>query len=102
MWQSLISHKSGWSFALSQIPRGSGSTTVLNTQVDKRSLMEILKEMDVEGNLKRRITEIYSETGNMVKIEEERPEEFWTARGVRQRYPLSPTIHFCGLRRRYK
>lgn len=35
--------------------------------------MEILKEIDVEGNLKRIIKEIYSETG-MVKIEEERAE----------------------------
>ena len=38
--------------------------------------------MDVERNLRRRITEIYRETENMVKIEEEGTEEFWTTRGV--------------------
>ena len=54
--------------------------------------MHRLKEMGVKRNLRRRITEIYRETGNMVKIEEERTEEFWTTIGVRQRCPLSPTL----------
>ena len=50
-------------------------------KVDRRALMDRLKEMEVKRNLRRRITEIYRETGNMVKIEEERTEEFWTTRG---------------------
>ena len=51
-----------------------------------------LKEMEVKRNVRRRIAEIYRETGNMVKIEEERTEEFWTTRVVRQGCPLSPTL----------
>ena len=60
-------------------------------KVDRKALMERLEEMEVKENLRRRITEIYGETDNMVKIEE-RTEEFWTTRGVRQECPLSPTL----------
>ena len=54
--------------------------------------MKKLEEMKVKGNLRRRITEIYRETGNMVKIEEERTEEFWATRGATQGYPLSSIL----------
>ena len=47
-------------------------------------MIDRLKEMEVKRNVRRRIADIYRETGNMVKIEEERTEEFWTTRGVRQ------------------
>ena len=53
-----------------------------------------LKEMEVKRNLRRRITEIYRKTGNMVKIEEERTEEFWGERGE-TRMPQHSLIHFC-------
>ena len=53
-------------------------------KVPWRSLMKRLErkqrrkrnEMDAEGNLRRRITKIYREIDNMVKVEEKRTEEF--------------------------
>ena len=42
--------------------------------------MNRLKEMEVKRNLRRRITEIYGETSNVVNIEQERTEKFSTTR----------------------
>lgn len=60
--------------------------------VDRQELNERMKAIGTEDHLRRRIIEIYRETKNTVKIGERRTETFWTERGVRQGYPMSPTL----------
>lgn len=60
--------------------------------VDRMQLMKSLKEMKVDGNLRRRIKEIYKETRNILKRKDEEKEGFWTQRGVRQECSLSLTL----------
>lgn len=55
-------------------------------EVDK---MKSLKKMKVDGNIRRRIEEIYKETRNILKRKDEEKEGFWTQRGVRQECPLA-------------
>ena len=53
-----------------------------------------MKEREVDEELLDRIKEVFTETKTRVRvrIREEKGEEFWTGRGLRQGFPLSPLL----------
>lgn len=46
----------------------------------------------ISKGLVTRCMEIYSETSNVGSVNGKTPERFWATKGVRQGYPLSPTL----------
>jgi hypothetical protein len=52
----------------------------------------MMEKMEIDTNLRQRISEIYRETRNIIKIEEENSQEFWTEGGLRQGCLLSPAL----------
>jgi len=59
--------------------------------VDRGILLSALRERGVRG-LVVRMTELLKETKSRVRVRGEMGEGFWTAKGVRQEYPLSPLL----------
>ena len=60
--------------------------------VNRKLLNEMMRKMKIENNLRHRVMETYKETRNIVKVGNRKSEEFWTEKGLRQGYPLSPTL----------
>lgn len=60
--------------------------------VDKGILLKAIRERGVREGLVERIGEIMEETKSRVRVGREWGESFWTARGVRQGYPLNPLL----------
>ena len=60
--------------------------------VERGKLIEAMRERKVRGSLIARCEDVLSETRNRIRIGEERGENFWTGRGVRQGCPLSPSL----------
>ncbi|KAL6416732.1 hypothetical protein ACFW04_013190 [Cataglyphis niger] len=60
--------------------------------VDRRKLVEAMRERGVREELIRRSENIMRETRNRVRRGEDLGTGFWTGRGVRQGYPLSPHL----------
>lgn len=50
-------------------------------RVDREKLEDRLKKMGVKRRLGRRVMEIYEETKNVMKVGENKSEEFWTEDG---------------------
>lgn len=70
--------------------------------VDRIQLTESLKKMKVDGNLRRKIKEIYKETRNILKGKDEEKEEFWIQRGVRQGNPTLFNVYLADLEEELK
>ena len=53
-----------------------------------------MRDMGIQGNMMRLIEKIYKETKNKIATgnEEGENECFWTGKGVKQGYPVSPTL----------
>ncbi|XP_068994227.1 trichohyalin-like [Neodiprion pinetum] len=60
--------------------------------VNRKVLWETMERRGVREGLRVRIEEIYKETKSRVRSGGKLGEAFWTARGVRQGYPLSPHV----------
>jgi len=55
-------------------------------------IYKTMKERGIREGLIEKVKEVFRETKSRVKIGGELGESFWTARGVRQRCPLSPML----------
>lgn len=62
--------------------------------VDRGVLMEAMRQRGIREELIERVAEMWRETKSRVRVVGEIGEGFWTARGVRQRCPLSSAIQF--------
>lgn len=60
--------------------------------VDRRVLGRSLGGRGVSVKLRVRIIKIYEETRNVVRVGDRVGKKFWTEKGVRQGYPLSPLL----------
>lgn len=60
--------------------------------MDRRILMNTMKEIGVRKELIERVTKVLTETKSTVKMGEEEGNSFWTAKDVRQRCPLNSTL----------
>jgi len=60
--------------------------------VDRAIPLEALRERGVRGSLVERVGETMNEIKSRVRVGGQIGEGFWTARGVRQGYPLSPLL----------
>lgn len=59
---------------------------------DMDVLIRAMKEQGVREGLIKRVEQVIRETRTRVKVGEEFGDSFWTAREVRQRYPLSSIL----------
>lgn len=62
--------------------------TALDT-VDREVMIEAMRKNGIREGLVKRTEEMFRETKSRVREGEKIGEEFWTARGVRQGYPLA-------------
>lgn len=60
--------------------------------VDRKILWKTKRERGIREELVRRCEDMLKETRNRVRIGEERSEQFWTGRGVKQGCPLSSSL----------
>lgn len=60
--------------------------------VDRRVLMEAMRQRGIREELIERVAEMWRETKSRVRVVGEMGEGFWTARGVRQGCPLSSLL----------
>lgn len=60
--------------------------------VDREVMIEAMRKNGIREGLVKRTEEMIRETKSRVREGEKIGEEFWTARGVRQGYPLSPLL----------
>lgn len=60
--------------------------------VDGEILWKTMRERGIREELVRRCEDMLKETRNRVRIGEERSEQFWTGRGVKQGCPLSSNL----------
>lgn len=60
--------------------------------MDRRILMNTMKEIGIRKELIERVTKVLIETKSTVKVGEEEGNSFWTAKDVRQRCPLNSTL----------
>jgi len=60
--------------------------------VDRRVLVEVMRERGIRRGLIERMKEVLRETKSMVRVGREVGESFWTGRGLRQGFPLSPVL----------
>lgn len=61
-------------------------------KVNRKQLIKSMKKINIETNLRRKITEIYKETRNVIKVGEEQSQEFWIGQRLRQGCPLNLTL----------
>lgn len=61
-------------------------------KVDREILWKTMRERGIREELVRRCEDMLKETRNKVRIGEERSEQFWTRRGVKQGCPLSSSL----------
>lgn len=60
--------------------------------MDREILWKTMRERGIREELVKRCEDMLRETRNRVRIGEERSEQFWTGRGVKQEYPLSSSL----------
>lgn len=60
--------------------------------VDREELVKGMRKLRVRKGLVERVEEILRETRSKVRVRSMVGREFWTARGMRQRCPLSPLL----------
>lgn len=60
--------------------------------VDREVMIEAMRKNGIREGLLKRTEEMFRETKSRVREGEKIGEEFWTAREVRQGYPLSPLL----------
>jgi len=60
--------------------------------VDRRVLIEVMKEGGIEEELVEKVEEVLRETKSRVRIAWKVGKGFWMTRGVRQECPLSPML----------
>lgn len=64
--------------------------------VDRGVLVKAMRKREVRKELVKRCEEVLRETRCRVRVGEDEGDNFYTARGVRQGYPLSPCLFtFC-------
>lgn len=81
-----INHKEGKLFVFF------ADLTVAFDKINRKLLSRIMEQKGINGILRLRIDEIYKETRNRVKVNNQLSDTFWTTKGVRQGCPLSPTL----------
>lgn len=85
-------------FISKQVERGKEEIVILFVDlktafdsVDREKLVKTIRERGVKEGLVKRCEEVLKEMKGKIG-EEKEGKEFWTVRGVRQRYPLSPCL----------
>ena len=70
--------------------------------MNREKLWRVLEEEGISSYITERIKELYEETRSCVRMEEGETEDFWTIKGVRQEYLLSPALFciYCRIRKR--
>lgn len=60
--------------------------------VDRKVLIEAMKERDLRGSLVKRVKKVLWETKSRVRMGDDMEESFWTGRDVRQGCPMNPLL----------